>query len=1091
MRRALVPMTTVRRTAGLVGVAAVLAATGVLPAVAGAGLVASAPTTTVAVEGVATSLDGMAIVGAADADVLAVTVATSAGELQVDTSTGIALAYGNAATGSSVSFTGTPAQVNAALAATDLLAPDGSSGGSATVTVTAYQQQEGIVFGPATGHFYEFVPTPDPLAPISWSGALAEATTREFLGRPGYLVTITSEAENALVTERIEGALNVWIGAAAVMTEDYRREWSWAAGPETGQVFDTCTNSANECDFATRPGYSSWAAGEPNNYDGSDGINREYVAVTNWEGARGLWNDLMDTSPDALGYVVEYGDAQPFVGIATASSTVAFVGLPGAPTDVTATAGPEQATVAFTAPADTGGAAVSSYTVTASPGGATETCASSPCTVTGLTAWTSYTFTVTATNAAGTGTSSAASAAVTALPQPSAPGAPTGMGTTPMVGVTYSSTVASTGYPFPTFAVTGGALPAGLGLAPDGAVTGTPTAAGPWSVEVTATNTEGSASATLTGYVGQAPTAITGTIGTLPAGTAASIDLDVDGYPAPTWSVTAGALPDGLGLASVTGAVSGTPTVPGPYSVTVTATNVYGAVTTTLTGWVSSPPELIAGTTPQLLVGVAASVTYTVDGYPAPTFAVTQGALPAGMSLSSAGVLSGTPSATGTWSATITAANDSGSVDRVIGGHVGDPPSAVSGALPDLVWGAPVDATVGSTGYPAPTFAVTAGALPAGLVLDPVTGDITGTPTSATAYAVTITASNAHGAESVTFTGTVAPVQPTAPSGLDATPADGAAALTFQAPASDGGAPVTGYEVRVGDGSWQALTTTTDGSTVRGTVSGLVNGDPVTVRVRAVNAAGAGPASGSVAVTPVAPPPGPVAPPTAVAGVSSVTVGWAASSGRDVTGYTVLSSHGQVACEVDEDVTSCVVGAVAGEAVTFQVVTHSRWGESVPSVPSLPVVPSAPAVPPAPPAAAPPTLTTSAGPITSVTVGQSVTVIGTGFVPFSTAVVVMYSEPQVLGTAVTDATGAFRLTVTVPTDLPAGAHTFVALGTDPAGEPYAMRLPVTVPAAAPMADTGADPGPLVLVALTLMLSGAVLVRVRSRRAAREVPGGAR
>lgn len=1072
MRRALVPDTSARRMAGAVGVTAVLVAAGVLPAVAIVGLAASAPTTTVAVEGAATPLEGMTIVGGTIDDVLAVTVETSAGEVQVDASSGIALAYGNDATGSSVSFTGTRAQVNAALAATDLLAPAGSSGGNATVTLTAYPQQDGVVYGAATGHFYEFVP-----GAVSWDVALSQAATRSFLGARGYLVTITSAAENDIVSSRIEDAQNIWIGAHAVATGTHPREWQWAAGPEIGQTFDTCSNASDVCDFATRPGYSNWAGGEPNNYEGLSGVDGEWVAVTNWNATVGVWNDLASSASDALGYVVEYGDGSPYDELVTASSTVAFVGVPGAPAGVSVVAGPEEATVSFTPPADTGGAAITSYTVTASPGGATATCASSPCTVTGLTAWAAYTFTVTATNAVGLGAASAPSAAVTVEPVPYPPSYPDGPWGQPMVGQPFSEQITATGFPAPTFAVTAGALPAGLVLAADGTISGTPTTPGYWSAQITATNAEGSMTAPVSGHVGQAPTAITGSIGTLPLGTGAAIDLAADGYPAPTWSITAGALPEGLALTAADGTITGIPTTVGPYSVTVRAANAYGATATTFTGWVSSPPELIAGTTPQLLVGVAASVTYTVHGYPLPTFAVTAGALPSGMTLSSAGVLSGTPSAVGPWSATITATNDRGSVGRTIGGHVGDPPSAVSGALSGLVWGTPVTALVSATGYPAPTYAVTAGALPTGLGLDPVTGAITGTPTSANAYSVTITATNTHGTQSVTLTGAVAPIPPSAPSGLLATPGDGEAALTFQAPASDGGAPVTGYQVRVGDGSWRALTTTRDGASVTGTVSGVVNGDTVDVAVRAVNAAGPSPASGTVTVTPIAPPPTPVAAPTGVAGVSSVTVTWDASTERDVTGYTV-TSDGRVVCEVPAGTTTCLVGAVAGEEVTFRVITHSRWGDSEPSASSLPVVPSAPPVPPAPPTAAPATLTTTDGPLSSVVPGQTITVLGNGFVPFSTAVVVVYSEPRVLGTALTDEDGAFSLTVTVPTDLAPGEHTFVAFGTDPSGVPYAMRLPVTLPAApTAVADTGAGAaGPLALTALVLALGGVVLLR---------------
>lgn len=87
---------------------------------------------------------------------------------------------------------------------------------------------------------------------------------------------------------------------------------------------------------------------------------------------------------------------------------------PDAPTIGTATAGDASASVTFTAPAFTGRSAISSYTVTSSPGSLTGTGASSPITVTGLTNGTAYTFTVTATNAKSlTSASSAASNSVT------------------------------------------------------------------------------------------------------------------------------------------------------------------------------------------------------------------------------------------------------------------------------------------------------------------------------------------------------------------------------------------------------------------------------------------------------------------------------------------------------------------------------------------------------------------------------------------------------------------------------------------------------------------------------------------------------
>jgi hypothetical protein len=90
---------------------------------------------------------------------------------------------------------------------------------------------------------------------------------------------------------------------------------------------------------------------------------------------------------------------------------------PGAPTNVSATAGNAQAIVTWSAPSSDGGSAITGYTVTASPGGATAIWSSGDltATVTGLSNGQDYTFTVIATNAVG---NSAASSASSAIPVP-------------------------------------------------------------------------------------------------------------------------------------------------------------------------------------------------------------------------------------------------------------------------------------------------------------------------------------------------------------------------------------------------------------------------------------------------------------------------------------------------------------------------------------------------------------------------------------------------------------------------------------------------------------------------------------------------
>jgi hypothetical protein len=124
------------------------------------------------------------------------------------------------------------------------------------------------------------------------------------------------------------------------------------------------------------------------------------------------------------------------------SDQFTYYTAPGAPSIGPATAGNAQASVNFTAPASTGGASITGYTVTSNPGGFTGSGLSSPITVTGLTNGTAYTFTVTATNSAGTGSASAASNSVTPKASQTItfanPGAQN-FGTTPTLTATASS----------------------------------------------------------------------------------------------------------------------------------------------------------------------------------------------------------------------------------------------------------------------------------------------------------------------------------------------------------------------------------------------------------------------------------------------------------------------------------------------------------------------------------------------------------------------------------------------------------------------------------------------------------------------------
>jgi len=172
--------------------------------------------------------------------------------------------------------------------------------------------------------------------------------------------------------------------------------------------------------------------------------------------------------------------------------------------------------------------------------------------------------------------------------------------TMPRAGIAFSDGVHATGYPSPTYTVVAGALPTGLLLSTaSGAVIGTPTTAGPFSVTIRASSTAGSTQTTITGGVSGKPTSFTdGSITTLTAGSVAIEGIAANGYPAPTYSVS-GAFPPGLHLDTVTGRITGTPTTPGHYGFTITATNASGSVSKTFSlvvaptdrGFLGLPPE--------------------------------------------------------------------------------------------------------------------------------------------------------------------------------------------------------------------------------------------------------------------------------------------------------------------------------------------------------------------------------------------------------------------------------------------------------------------------------------------------------------------
>ena len=236
-----------------------------------------------------------------------------------------------------------------------------------------------------------------------------------------------------------------------------------------------------------------------------------------------------------------------------------------------------------------------------------------------------------------------------------------------VVGTAYSATLTAGGGTTPyTWTISSGALPGWASLnAATGAITGTPNATGMTSFTVKATD-----STTPTALTATQPLSITVTnplaISTtsLPngvVGNAYSTTLAATGGTTPyTWSITSGALPSCLSLASSTGVISGTPVsgCAGNASFTVKVvdtSNPQQNATQALSINIIAGLGVTSTSLPSGTMGVAYSATLTAAGGTTPyTWSITSGALPGWASLNSAtGAITGTPNATGTTSFTV------------------------------------------------------------------------------------------------------------------------------------------------------------------------------------------------------------------------------------------------------------------------------------------------------------------------------------------------------------------------------------------------------------------------------------------------------
>lgn len=329
---------------------------------------------------------------------------------------------------------------------------------------------------------------------------------------------------------------------------------------------------------------------------------------------------------------------------------------------------------------------------------------------------------------------------------------------TATVGHAYTASLSATGGNVPySWTLSAGSLCPGLHLnsgTPNASITGTPTASGNYSFTVRLQDS-GSPTPQVTTMAYAIDCQAAGlsiTTASLPAATqgigyGAAVHAS-GGTPPYTW--TAAGLPTGLSIGLMSGTITGVPTSTGNACATITAVDAsVPALSASRVLCINVTSGLAVATTtlPVAVVNVAyVGADLSASGGTGPyTWALISGALPPGMTLTAAGHIGGTPLAVGTFPFGVKVTDSTlptpETATATLSLVVAPTGLSLTGGAPDGVLDVGYSKVFTATGGTAPySYSISNGSLPPGLALDPITGQISGTPTTAGFFPFTISA---------------------------------------------------------------------------------------------------------------------------------------------------------------------------------------------------------------------------------------------------------------------------------------------------------------------------------------------------------------